>query len=53
MKAGALRVGDVGLAAAEEHIFLAHPEGRRSSAKLRAFADWLREAIGEPPYWDR
>jgi len=53
IKAGALRVVDVGLAAAEEHIFLAHPEGRRSSAKLRAFADWLREAIGEPPYWDR
>jgi len=53
IKAGALRVVDVGLAAGEEHIFLAHPEGRRSSAKLRAFADWLREAIGDPPYWDR
>ncbi|MFL6600389.1 MAG: LysR family transcriptional regulator [Steroidobacteraceae bacterium] len=53
IKAGALRVVDVGLAAAEEHIFLAHPAGRRSSAKLRAFADCLREAIGDPPYWDR
>jgi DNA-binding transcriptional LysR family regulator len=53
IKSGALRVVDVGVAAAEEHIFLAHPEGRRSSAKLRAFADWLREAIGDPPYWDR
>jgi DNA-binding transcriptional LysR family regulator len=53
IKAGALRVVDVGLAAGEEHIFLAHPEGRRSSAKLRAFADWLREAIGDPPYWER
>ena len=53
IKSGALRAIDVGVAAAEEHIFLAHPEGRRSSAKLRAFADWLREAIGDPPYWDR
>lgn len=53
IKSGALRVVDVGVAAAEEHIVLAHPEGRRSSAKLRAFADWLREAIGDPPYWDR
>jgi DNA-binding transcriptional LysR family regulator len=53
IKSGALRAIDVGMAAAEEHIVLAHPEGRRSSAKLRAFADWLREAIGEPPYWDR
>jgi DNA-binding transcriptional LysR family regulator len=53
IKSGALRVVDVGVAAAEEHIVLAHPEGRRSSAKLRAFADSLREAIGDPPYWDR
>jgi DNA-binding transcriptional LysR family regulator len=53
IKSGALRVVDVGVAAAEEHIVLAHPEGRRSSAKLRAFADCLRETIGDPPYWDR
>ena len=53
IKSGALRVVDVGVSAAEEHIILAHPEGRRSSAKLRAFAEWLREAIGDPPYWDR
>jgi DNA-binding transcriptional LysR family regulator len=53
IKSGALRVVDVGVSAAEEHIILAHAEGRRSSAKLRAFAEWLREAIGDPPYWDR
>ena len=35
-----------------EFIFMAHPEGRRPSAKLRALAQRLREAFGDPPYWD-
>jgi hypothetical protein len=33
-------------------IYLAHPEGRHASAKLRALADCLRIAFGDPPYWD-
>ena len=28
------------------------PEGRRASAKLRALVDSLRQAFGDPPYWD-
>ncbi|MFK8253617.1 LysR family transcriptional regulator [Ancylobacter terrae] len=52
IRAGDLRVIDVGVAPEPEHVYVAHPEGRRPSAKLRAFADCLREAFGEPPYWD-
>lgn len=52
IQSGALRVIDLGLQAAAEYIYVAHPEGRRASAKLRAFAECLREAFGDPPYWD-
>jgi DNA-binding transcriptional LysR family regulator len=44
---------DVGRRPEPEFIYMAHPEGRRPSAKLRAIADHLRQAFGDPPYWDR
>ncbi|WP_262296180.1 LysR family transcriptional regulator [Microvirga sesbaniae] len=50
---GRLQIVDVGLRSAPEFIYVAHQEGRRPSAKLRAFAECLREAFGEPPYWER
>ncbi|WP_201865032.1 LysR family transcriptional regulator [Microvirga soli] len=49
---GRLQAIDVGLQSAPEFIYVAHLEGRRPSAKLRAFAECLREAFGEPPYWE-
>ena len=49
---GRLRVIDVGVQSVPEFIYVAHREGRRPSAKLRAFADCLRDAFGEPPYWE-
>lgn len=52
IRSGALSVVDVGLPAVEEFIYVAHPEGRRPSAKLRAMADALKVAFGDPPYWD-
>jgi len=52
IRRGALAVIDIGLHAAPESIYVAHPEGRRASARLRAFADCVRAAIGDPPYWD-
>jgi len=52
IRSGALRVIDIGLQAAAEYIYVAHPEGRRASAKLRAFAERLRNVFGDPPYWD-
>ena len=45
VKVGELVVLDVGAAAEVEYIYMAHPEGRRPSAKLRAVAECLREAL--------
>jgi DNA-binding transcriptional LysR family regulator len=52
IRAGALTVIDIGAEAESELIYIAHPEGRRPSAKLRALADWLRQAFGDPPSWE-
>jgi DNA-binding transcriptional LysR family regulator len=51
--AGRLRIVDVGVQPEPEFIYIAHAEGRRPSAKLRAFADCLRDAFGDPPYWEQ
>ncbi len=52
LAAGRLRVVEIGVETPEEYIYIAHPEGRRPSAKLRALADSLRAAFGNPPYWE-
>ena len=52
VKQGQLKVVEIGIAAEPEMIFIAHPEGRQPSAKLRALADHLKGAFGSPPYWD-
>ncbi|QIB33852.1 LysR family transcriptional regulator [Ancylobacter pratisalsi] len=52
IRAGTLRVVEVGAAPEPEFIYVAHPEGRHPSAKLRALADCLRAAFGDPPYWE-
>ncbi len=52
IQAGDLQVIDLDVQAATESIYVAHPEGRHASAKLRAFTQCIREAIGAPPYWD-
>ncbi len=49
---GELTVIDAGSAAAQEFLYVAHPEGRNASVKLRAMTEALRETIGAPPYWD-
>ncbi len=53
IRAGALKIIEVGAEAETEFIYMAHPEGRRPSAKLRALADCLRAAFGDPPYTSR
>jgi DNA-binding transcriptional LysR family regulator len=53
IRSGALRVVDIGVVPEADVIYLAHPEGRHASAKLRALADCLRLAFGDPPYWDQ
>lgn len=52
VKAGALTVVEVGAEPEGACVYMAHPEGRRPSPKLRALALCLRRAFGEPPYWD-
>jgi DNA-binding transcriptional LysR family regulator len=53
LRAGTLVAVDIDRAIGQESIYLAHPDGRRSSTKLKALAQCLRDAFGEPPYWDR
>jgi DNA-binding transcriptional LysR family regulator len=52
LKAGLLQVVDLGWAVEQESIYVAHPEGRHASNKLRAFVESLRQAFGDPPYWE-
>lgn len=52
IKDGLLKVIDLGAEPEAEWIYLAHAEGRQPSAKLRALADHLKKAFGDPPYWE-
>jgi len=53
IRAGTLRIVDIGVEAEQEFIYIAHADGRHPSAKLRALAAWLKDAFGSPPYWER
>lgn len=52
IRTGELKVVDIGVEAEGEFIYIAYPEGPPPSAKLKAFAECLITAIGDPPYWD-
>lgn len=43
---------DVGAEPEGASIYIAFPEDRRGSAKLRALTAWLRDVFGDPPYWE-
>jgi len=47
-----LMIVDLDVEAEGATIYIAYPEDRRGSAKLRALVEWLRHAFGSPPYWD-
>jgi DNA-binding transcriptional LysR family regulator len=47
-----LRVIDVGAEPESATVFVAYPQDLRESPKIRALTAWLREAFGDPPYWD-
>lgn len=54
IRSGALRIVDVGARAwGDEFVYMAHPDGRQPSARLRAFIDHLRLTFGNPASWDR
>lgn len=52
IKANKLVAIPLDLAPDEEWIYIAHSQGRDPSAKLRALRDHLKEAFGDPPYWE-
>ncbi|MBY5784656.1 MULTISPECIES: LysR family transcriptional regulator [Rhizobium] len=52
IREGRLAEVDIGHRPEAEFIYMAHPEGRNPSAKLRAIADHLKTSFGDPPYWD-
>jgi DNA-binding transcriptional LysR family regulator len=52
IKAGDLTAVPLDVAPDEEYLYMAHAQGRDPSMKLRALRDCLKEAFGDPPYWD-
>ncbi|PZU25534.1 MAG: LysR family transcriptional regulator [Shinella sp.] len=52
IRAGDLLSIEIGVHPEDEFIYMAHPEGRNPSVKLRAMADHLSTAFGRPPYWE-
>ncbi|WP_425374198.1 LysR substrate-binding domain-containing protein [Neorhizobium lilium] len=52
IKDGLLQVVEMDQEPELEFIYMAHPQGRNASAKLRAIADHLRKTFGDPPYWE-
>jgi DNA-binding transcriptional LysR family regulator len=52
LKSQALKVLDVGAEPEGATVFVAYPPELRSSAKLRTLTSWLRQAFGDPPYWE-
>ena len=53
LRSGALQRIDIGADPDINAVYIAHQNGLRPSAKLRALIDHLKAAFGEPPYWDR
>jgi DNA-binding transcriptional LysR family regulator len=49
---GTLQVIDLGLEAEGAEVYLVYPLERGTSAKLRTLIECLREAFGDPPYWE-
>jgi DNA-binding transcriptional LysR family regulator len=52
LAAGALRVLDVGLEPEGAEISIAYPKQRAAPAKVQALTEHLRQAFGDPPYWE-
>ena len=53
LTAGTLQVLDVGLDPEGAEVLIAYPKERTASAKVQALTEHLREAFGDPPYWER
>ncbi len=49
---GRLVLIDLGIEPEGAELYIAYPPNRSASAKLTALVDWLRRALGDPPYWE-
>ncbi len=52
VQAGALVEVDVGAEPEGAELYIAYPQDRGTSAKVRALTESLRGSFGDPPYWD-
>jgi DNA-binding transcriptional LysR family regulator len=52
LKKQTLKVIDIGAEPEGASVFVAYPDDLRSSEKIRTLTRWLRQAFGEPPYWE-
>jgi DNA-binding transcriptional LysR family regulator len=52
LKSQTLKVIDVGAEPESATIFVAYPQDLRSSERIRTLTSWLRQAFGDPPYWE-
>jgi DNA-binding transcriptional LysR family regulator len=53
IQAGTLVPIEIAAEAEGAELFLCYPVTRSAPAKVAALLDWLRQAFGAPPYWDR
>lgn len=52
LASGALQRIEVGAEAEGAELYVAYPRNRSTSAKVSVLTEWLRQAIGSPPYWE-
>ncbi|MFL4997245.1 MAG: LysR substrate-binding domain-containing protein, partial [Microvirga sp.] len=52
LREGTLAILDLDQAPQRAELFVAHPRDRGSSRKVAALVAHLREAYGNPPYWE-
>jgi DNA-binding transcriptional LysR family regulator len=52
LKRQTLKIIDVGAEPEGATVFVAYPEDLRSSEKIRTLTTWLRQAFGDPAYWE-
>jgi DNA-binding transcriptional LysR family regulator len=53
LRQGTLRIVELERTPQSAELFVAHPRDHGTSGKIRAFVAHLREAFGDPPYWER
>jgi DNA-binding transcriptional LysR family regulator len=52
LRQGALRIVELDRMPQSAELYVAHPRDRGTSGKIRALVAHLREAFGDPPYWE-